>query len=449
MNRRDFLKMTLAGAALLPINRILAGDSHSGTLLSRNLQTDTKTLVLWHWGPDPLTSAPDSDEGKWFAWKLDTFRAQNPDENIELKVEQRGWDEELRTAMLAAISGGNAPDVTLGEAYVLEFTSLGAFSPLNINPDDFPFGTIAGGFLDGQIYGVPAMTSTFALEINPGVLEKSGLDPEFVPQTWDELLEAAQSVHEAGGRGENWHGFTVWGPTPGNYGSALRMMPWVNRTGALMGSDDGLTASFNDERAVAAYDLMRELFKTTDPTFAFGEREAGVGSGVWSGQGAFMLSFGLDAQRAADFGGETVFRRIPLPQSGGILSNTVVGNITYSALKDGPNPELAVKWCEMLATAEAQYAIAQIRGFWLPARKDVLADSTVLDTPLYEGIREKNRMVADTLLEEATHPAPPFQKNPSRIWEAWNDTFGAMLLSNAPTKALLDDLQAQAERLLS
>lgn len=443
LSRRDFLKTAAAATAGLT-----ATLTPIATAFAQDMDEETAVLVIWHWGPDPIETAPDGAEGQWFAWKRDHFNQINPDTPVELQIEAHGWDEELRTGLLAAIAGGTAPDVTLGEAFVLEFTTLGAFNEVAVDAAAFPFGTIAGALIEDKLYGVPAMSSTFALEINPSVLERAGLDPAFVPAKWSELLEASQTIYEAGGNGEEFFGYTNHGPSPGNYGAALRVMPYLNRLGLLMGNVEGTEASFNAENSAEAYDLLRSLFATSNPTYVYGEREAGVGGGVWSGEGAFVLSFGLDAQRSLDFGSETVFAPIPMPDEGGTAGNTVVGNIVYSPLKTGPNPELGVKWVEMLATEEAQRAIANVRGFWIPARRDVLEDPTVLDTPLYDGIREKNRLVADLLLEEETFPAPPFRSNGSRIWDTWNDMWATMLTTDADTQTLLDDLQSQAERLL-
>lgn len=451
LSRREFLQAAAAatgGVTLGLANGVQASESNAMALPARQ---DVKEVVIW-WGVPPedaLEINPEDTDALWRQWIEQTFEEQNP--GAQIKWEDHGWDEPLRTGLLTAIAGGLPPDAVIGEAFVHEFAALGAFSPINVNPEDFVRGTILGALIDGQLYGMPAFSSSFCFEVNRTVLEQSGMDPDVVPATWDELLANAQKVYEAGANGENWFGMTVWGPTPRRtYGAALRAFPWVNRTGALMGSDDGLTPSFNDPRGVAAYNLLRELYRTCDPGVALSEDEAKVGGALWDNKAAYQISATWDAKTGTDRGANSFYAPIPMyTGESAIAANTTVGNLTLSPLVNGPNPELGVAFCEFLATEEAQWQVAKIRGQVLPTRKSVLQDPTVASSPAYEGYAEKIQVMVDVMLNEELHPTPPFSCNASRIWNAWSDMIGRMFLTGATTEELLDWMQNEAETLLS
>lgn len=446
LSRREFLKISVvaaAGVGLLP--------SVATALAERApARQDAKEVVVW-WGDPPedalAINAEDTD-ALWRQWIEQTFEEQNP--GAQIKWESHGWDEPLRTGLLTAIAGGNPPDAVIGEAFVHEFAALGAFSPVPVNPDDFVRGTILGALIDGELYGIPAFSSSFCFEVNRKVVADSGLDPDVAPTTWGELLTNAQAIYEAGGKGENWFGMTVWGPTPKRtYGAALRAFPWVNRTGALMGSDDGTQATFNDPRGVKAYDLLRELYRTCDPGIALGEDENKVGGALWANKTAYQISATWDAKTGSDLGCDSFYAPIPMCTDEECLAaNTTVGNLTLSPLANGPNPELGVAFCAFLATEEAQWQVAKIRGWVLPTLKKVLEDPTVTTYGPYEGYEEKIKVMVQVMLNEELHPTPPFACNASRIWNVWSDMIGRMFLTSAPTQELLDWMQGEAEKLM-
>jgi ABC-type glycerol-3-phosphate transport system substrate-binding protein len=127
----------------------------------------------------------------------------------------------------------------------------------------------------------------------------------------------------------------------------------------------------------------------------------------------------------------------------------VLGNLTWSPLKKGKQAELGVKWCQFLAEKEVQTQIAKIRGGVLPALKSVLQDPELSKMKPYEGYAESTAVHQQVLLEEDTHPTPPFAKNASKIWNTWSDMFGKILLSDESVKSLLDDMQTKAEGFLA
>jgi len=413
--------------------------------------TERQEIVLW-WGSGfdietKLEQDPNNTDALWARELLTIFEDRYT--NVKVKCEDHGWDEPLRTGLLTAIAGGNVPEVTIGEAYVHEFATLGALAEINVDPDEFAWGCIAGAYLDGKVYGVPAFTSSFALEINRKVVGDSGLDPDYVPQTWDEILDQSMKIFKAGEEGKNWFGFTVYGPTPTRtYGAVLRALPWINRSGGLLGDDAGTKASFNDPKAIAAYQMLRDLFKTTDPGTSLSEHEEKVGGALWDNKSAYQVSATWDCYSARRLEADTVYAPVPLCIEGCTRSNVVLGNLTFSPLKAAKNVEMGAKWCEFLAEADTQWLIAKIRGSVMPTVKRVLESPSLVQQPGYAGLEKEMAVHAEILLNEELHPVPPFKKNPSRIWALWSDVFAKILLSDEPLQILLDGMQTEVEKLM-
>lgn len=460
ISRRDFLRVsavaatgTLLAACTPAASPAPSGGGQTQPQATTAPSTATKTVVVWGVGVDldkRLATNPKDGDALWQKWLIENFEAQNP--GVKIKGEDHGWDEPLRTGLLTAIAGGTAPDTTIGEAFVHEFAALGAFNDIpNVKSDDFVPGSVRGAMVEGKLYGIPAFTSSFALEINRAMLEKSGIDKNKVPKDWNDLLEMSTTIYNKGNKGKDWFGFTVYGPTPTRtYGAALRAMPWVNRTGGLMGPDDGSKATFNDPKGVQAYEMLRSLFKTTDKGTSMSEDENKVGGAVWDNKSAMQVSATWDAGTAYTRKCDSVF--VPIPNCtavGCVAGNTVLGNLTHSPLKKGKQPELGVKWCQFLAKPETQAQIGKLRGGVLPTLKAALQDEGLSKLSTYEGHNANIEVMRKILLTEDTHPTPPFSKNASKIWNMWSDVFGKILLSETPVKTLLDDMQSKAEGFLA
>ncbi|MBM3187872.1 MAG: extracellular solute-binding protein [Chloroflexi bacterium] len=468
VSRRTFLRMAAlgsAGAALAACQPQVVEKVVKETVVVKEEVTsvvekivtqppapiERQEIVLW-WGSGvdldkKLAQDPANSDALWAKWLIETFEERYSD--IKIKCEDHGWDEPLRTGLLTAIAGGNVPEVTIGEAFVHEFATLGAFAEVNVDPDEFPWGCIAGSYMDGKVYGVPAFTSSFALEMNRKVVADSGLDPDFIPQTWDEILDLSRKIFTAGEEGKKWFGFTVYGPTPTRtYGAVLRAMPWINRTGGLIGDDAGTQAMFNDSRAIPAYQLLRDLFKTTDPGVSLSEHEQKVGGALWDNKSAYQVSATWDCYSAKRLEADTVYAPVPLCIEGCKRSNVVLGNLTFSPLKAAKNVRMGAKWCEFLAEADSQWQIAKIRGYVMPTIKRVLESPSLVQQPGYQGLEKQMAAHAEILLNEDLHPVQPYKKNPSRIWSLWSDVFGDILLTDEPINVLLDNMQAEVEKLL-
>lgn len=213
---------------------------------------------------------------------------------------------------------------------------------------------------------------------------------------------------------------------------------------------DGERATFNDPRSIPAYELLRSLFKTSEVGAALSDDDEMIGSVLWNNRACYQVSASWDAWYAHQRNANTIFVPLPAyPGEGAVTANTVVGNIIFSPLTTSANPELGVKLVEFLAEPETQWQVAKIRGFFLPALKSILADPNVTQQRPYEGFEDNLQVIVDTLLNETINPVPSFTKNAASIWENWNNVYGQILLTDMPIPTLLDQLQADIERLLA
>ncbi|HLG52093.1 MAG TPA: extracellular solute-binding protein [Chloroflexota bacterium] len=411
------------------------------------------TIVVWAGSlAQTDTSKPG---GQWAKWVIDHFQEKNP--GITVKAEDHGWDQALRTALLTAIAGGTVPEITTGEAFVHEFASLGAFADLRgagVQADMFAPGPVKGSIFKGKLYGVPIFTSPFALETNVRVAEKAGLDPQSPPKSWDELVANAQKAYKAGqAADQKFVGFNLYGPAPNRiYGCVLRTLPWINQTGHPLGDDDGTKAFMNDPGALPAYELSRNLFKTADPGNTFSGDEGKLYAYLWQDKAVYQASATWNVYNAIDAKAECVYH--PLPRKDpNVSGNVVLGNEVYSPLAKAKNLEAALKFEAFMAEEETQKQVGNILGQRLPTLKSLLQDPNLTKLPAYtsyQGVSIENAMrtFADILVKEDVHPVPPYAKNPDKIWIAWGDAFGKILQSNGAIKPILDELQANVEKLL-
>jgi len=132
---------------------------------------------------------------------IEPFEASHP--NIKINYEALDWDTTYEK-LNVVLTGGTPPDVvTVDMTWIPGYASLGAFADLK---------TLSGGTLNGvpwdQAYtpgGLDAITfndqiiaalydfDTYALYYRNDLFEEKGIQ---VPTNWDELMAAAEALHE-------------------------------------------------------------------------------------------------------------------------------------------------------------------------------------------------------------------------------------------------------------
>ena len=378
LTRRDFLRMsTLATMGIATMGGVVA--CAPATMPQAN-QTQA--------APQADSSAPSSDKIQiewWPGWPGpymvdigNLFMDRNP--NVELNVVSVYPEMQQ---VLTSIAGGTPPDIIADVPY-MELISRGVCQPL----DDFIEASDEVSIDDGDIrqdhwevfswegshYGVPAVDTAGrgGMSFNLNLIEEAGLDPENLPQTWEEVFA--------------WHQQITTYDDAGNI-AILGMNPIAERAGAATDGDPWLwpemwgfhyiseTLEYQVDRpeTVEFFQVILNFFDEVGV-----EKMEGLSAAM---EGISRGAFGVGKQAMQityPSGPAGVFRSnpdhtykftwVPVPESRrGTKVQTLSGHA--SILMSGkPNPETAFDLAVFLTQAEACDILFKEVG-WLGPRK--------------------------------------------------------------------------------
>lgn len=173
------------------------------------------------------------------------------------------WGAAFQT-WLTVSQGGTHPDCA--DMYWLHsFSAIGGgrFGPMPINEyrdrfptleEDFYEGALMDVLWQGDFYGIPWRGDIRSFIYRTDFAAESGIDGP--PTTWDEIVEnaLALTVRDENGNVERW-GFA--------YGSAQNVVSWLLpyywQAGGTMMTDDGRTATIDNEAMRTALTFMHDL----------------------------------------------------------------------------------------------------------------------------------------------------------------------------------------------
>ena len=151
-----------------------------------------------------LTFRFNDTEEKELRAALDGFEKQNP--GIKVTLQRIGW-RDARDQYLREAAVGQGPDVVhVAQVWVKEMGQAGALRPLNDLIKSAPPGSGFSDFMaqelaqgkDGQIYGLPWTTDTWAMVYRTDLLKEAGISK--LPETWKELHDASAQVKQRTGK---------------------------------------------------------------------------------------------------------------------------------------------------------------------------------------------------------------------------------------------------------
>jgi multiple sugar transport system substrate-binding protein len=206
---------------------------------------------------------------------IEPFEAAHP--NIKVNYEALDWDTTFEK-LNVVLTGGTPPDVvTVDKTWIPGYASLGAFADLK---------TLSGGTLNGvpweQAYtpgGLDAITfndqiiaalydfDTYALYYRNDLFEEKGIQ---VPTNWDELMAAAEALHE-----DDLYFYEFDADT--FHGSQ-----WIYENGGALLNEDNTQVVFNSPEAVEGITFNASMLENgvaINWTSDQGERIQGVKDG--------------------------------------------------------------------------------------------------------------------------------------------------------------------------
>ena len=204
-------------------------------------------LTFWSWRQE--------DKAQYEQF-IDTFEAANPGITIKFETFEAA---NYNTILATALAGGSGPDLMMVRAYggMESIASAGYLEPLSTETvpalAEFTPSAVAAETMrsDSKIYAVPFASQTQLVIYNKALFDANGIAE---PQTWDELIAAAQKLKDAGvmpfanGTATAWQNETVL----------------FDLTSSIMGKgfyDDLIAgkADFTDARFVEALTKLKEI----------------------------------------------------------------------------------------------------------------------------------------------------------------------------------------------
>ena len=198
VSRRRFLQlMGMGGAAVVwsacgGSEQVAQTTAAAGTSPTTAAPTTAAPVSLDFWlpgGSDPFCQG--------FRTVADAFAASGSGVTVEEVLCGVADDEDFNERLLANLAAGTPPDAVVIWSPPVVMASLGALEPLddlmaaskNSKVENWPEGVLASCRWDGQIYGLPATASSYAIFYNEELLESKGIPSgrDDFPKTWDDL----------------------------------------------------------------------------------------------------------------------------------------------------------------------------------------------------------------------------------------------------------------------
>jgi len=323
------------------------------------VETGPVTIAFWYpYGEGSWT-------GDFLAAKIAEFNDANPD----ITVVGQSYEDygSIVEGLQRAAAAENLPGIaTIAYGYDEYIVGSGLATPLtgllgeqsDTFLEDFFPSLIEATTIDGEVYGIPLALSVAEIFYHSDLFEQAGLDSANPPQTWEDFLAAARTIHDE----------------LGIYGATFALDDiWVfevavRSNGGEFLSEDGTTALLDSDIAV-------------DTLAAWA---AGVADGSILYNADFfetLQTFG--AQQVAMFAvssyGTLIYRdALPLVQAmawpaaeGNTIKSPAGGNSLYIFGNNNAEREAAAKFVMFLTNPEANAEWAMNSGY-LPTRQSSL-----------------------------------------------------------------------------
>ncbi len=431
LSRREFLQRS----SLLAVGGLLAAcaptaspgsapAAQSGSSGSQAPAAAAITVEWWHgWGGTVGIATMQQ--------VADAFNA----EGSGFKVNRTQVDS-VTEKLLTAIAGGVPPDVETGNIAYSEFYSRNSMQPLGdridasskINKADIFDSSWTYASWQGKVYGVPSVESflRYGLSVNTELVQKKGLDPANLPQTFSEAYEWHKTLTEEDKAGNvavlgfdplDAMGGSWGGGDPFYWGAAYNKTVYDQENKSYHVNEDwfieALTTikKFYDLVGVEKIDGFRNSYGTwtQSPTSSFpGGVEAMIINGYWQP--------GELAHSAPDR--KFAYGWMPLPDDRKGKKVQSTGGHNSQIPNGAANPDQAFQFIEFLLSDKAMDVIFAGTG-WIGARQSYLSK---VDTSKYPGLDFyiKSASSAEEMHGMPVDPIEGFTSN------QWTDAYNAV-----------------------
>ncbi len=349
---------------------------------------------------------------------IELYMQKNP--NVTITYEFAGWGD-YWTMLTTQAAGGNLPDIVQHDyQYLAEWAGRGQLLGLNrfvdsglLDMSDVEEDAIAGGRLEGELYGVNIGSNGTTFVIDVDMFEAAGIPIPDWEWTWQDFERIAGRLHDElgvwaiGGNLQNWH---IWNQIYISLGQSAYArdgqglgytddQPFIDHLRMLVRLQDaGVVPHISEWLAV--YDeagVEQQPIVAGDAAMAF----------VWSNQLIAMW-------RAAGEDRNFVLR--PVPRVAGRASSVYVkpGQFLAVSARTG-NPEAAVSFLNAWTNdVEMNRILSAERGVPI---------SSVVANDLYGRISAAERPVFDYVIEVAQRGSPLPAPDPAGHSELEDNVF--------------------------
>ncbi|HAJ37260.1 MAG TPA: sugar ABC transporter substrate-binding protein [Chloroflexi bacterium] len=314
---------------------------------------------------------------------IEQFEQLHP--NIDVVYEFSGWDDHW-TKMTTQAAGGNLPDIMQQDyARLEEWVSRGLLLPLDeyvadgtLNFANVSDTALAGGRLDGKLYGVNLGTNSMTVVIDADKLAEAGMEAPKPDWTFAEFEQFVTALHDKLGI----YGFA---------GTLENEQLWKNiylSLGEWVYNEDGSALGYEDDQPLIDYLSMVKRLQDAGVTPSAEERIAMRGKGVEddkivTGAAAATYVWSNQIVALANAAGEgRNFILVPMPRpAGGASANYLKPSMFFSITSQARQPKEAAMFIDFFTNnVEANTVLMAERG--VPVSSEVrTALEPMLNTP--------------------------------------------------------------------
>lgn len=201
----------LAVFALTTVGAVVLAGCSGGSEPETEDESGPVTLTLT---TNSITGGKNSAEADWIAdWVIPEFEKAMDAEGKDVTVEfqpQGVDDEDYKTKIALDLQSGKGADIIgMDGIWVGEFAEAGYIKPLSDVGGDavddwdgwaqIPDAVQNALSFDGDRYGVPQGADGRVLYYNKDLFAQAGLDEDWAPESWDDILDAARDLKDLDG----------------------------------------------------------------------------------------------------------------------------------------------------------------------------------------------------------------------------------------------------------
>lgn len=357
------------------------------------------------------------------------FQEAHPDITVNLQITTT---DGLPQRVLTALQSGAAPDIIdVQHGWVNGYAQNNLVIPLDDvlqDREDYVPAALDYVTFNDQLWGMPYRIETLAVIYNKGHFAEAGLDPENPPQTWDELIAAAEALTRDGRSG-----FAITGG--GEVGNTIfRSMPfmWMNGGGII--SEDGTQVLVNSPETVAAVEFYTNFYKNGLSPASTLENDGTANRRLFIAETVSMYQAGqFDVNSIKTENPNIDIGVMTIPHPEGKDTAAVLGGWSFVIPSDAKNPDEAKVLVSFLAEAENQGFLTDT----FPARVSAM-ELPRFDDPILQVYKQ---------MLPFGRPAPA-HPNWVQITQAYFDGIQRILLGDEDAQTAMDGAAAEIEALL-